>query len=102
MLLVPEVDKPYSALLKPETDHAGLILRGLIPTPTSQRGRKEDPIEGRKLEREMGEGEMEGGGKGGRGRRRAQVGYCCVRAESKEEPASQRWFCGDDQLRSTG
>lgn len=78
-----------SALVKPETNHAGLILRGLIPTPTSQREGKEDPIEDRKLKREM-EGRRHGKKKKGeRVRRRAQVGYCCVRAESKEEHASQ-------------
>lgn len=69
MLLVREVDKPTLAVLKPETDHIGLILRGLIPTPTSQRERKGDPIESRKLEREMGEGDMEGGKREEQGRR---------------------------------
>lgn len=74
MLLVPEVDKPTLAVLKPETVHKGLILRGLIPTPTSQRERKEDPIESRKLEREMGKEDMEGGEREGQGRRESTCG----------------------------
>lgn len=90
MLLVPEVDKPTLAVLKPETDHIGLILRGLIPTPTSLRERKEDPIESRKLEREMGEGDMEGGEREGTGKEGGHMlGTAEMSGESKEERASQ-------------
>lgn len=89
MLLVPEVDKPTLAVLKPETDHIGLILRGLIPTPTSLRERKEDPIESRKLEREMGEGTWREGKGRDREGGRALWGTAEMSGESKEERASQ-------------
>lgn len=87
---MPEVDKPTLAVLKPKTDHTGLIPRGLIPTPTSQREREEDPTEGRKLQRETGEGDMEGGEREGQGRRESTCGVLLsVTTESKEEHASQ-------------
>lgn len=49
----------------------------------------------------MGEGN-EGRGKGGKERRRAQVGDCCVRAESRDECASQRGLCGDAEAEVQG
>lgn len=80
-----EVDKPTLAVLKPKTDHTGLI-----PTPTSQREREEDPTEGRKLERGMGRGDVEGGGREGQGRRESTCGVLLsVTTESKDERASQ-------------
>lgn len=50
----------------------------------------------------MGAEGMEGGEKEGRGGRKHRWGDCCVRAESKEEYASQRGLCGDAEAEVQG